>query len=225
MSDKNLKPTNLVQLTGRIRVKRYDEEKKELFMVISVSTPKTAMASRGGDDEWNRDYPAFVAEGEMAERIDREFEEGDWIATFGRMDTRQTLRYEGNRTYKETWEPIIVLDAALRHEGRIDSNVVVLCGDVIRVYRNPDRGKRFYMITMRIPNPDGTNARATVTYFDPNMKFEPKPGDRVFAAGKVQTKREQSSDGDRRKTRFVTSVVTRSAAIERARQDENGRQG
>ena len=182
---------------------------------MGISTPKSAIASAGREDAWNRDYPSFVVEGDEAEALNESIEEGDWIAMFGRMDTRQRMAYEGNRMYREVWEPYIKVDSVLKHEGRIDSNNVILCGEVIRVYRNADEGKKFYMITLRTANEDGTTCRATVTYFDPQMKLEPKVGDTVFAIGKIQTKREESEDGDRRRTRFIVSAVTRNAVIER----------
>lgn len=214
MTGNELKSMNLVQLTGRINVKRYNEQNKSLFIVLSVSVPKSALASKGPDDGWNRDYPAIVFNGEAADEANARYEEGDRISVLGHMDTRQRMAYEGSRMYREVWEPYIVPDMVFPAATRIDANAALFCGEIIRVYRNADEGKRFYMITLRLPGGE-RDARATFTYFDPRMELEPQVGERIFANGAIQTKREVSEEDGRRQTRYIMSVVSRNVVIQR----------
>ena len=100
MAKKELKAMDLVQVTGRITYKRYTDQDQTLFVVLSVSTPRTAIGSKGPNDEWNRDYPAFTVTGEVAEELDEQFKVGDHISVCGHMDTRQRMVYEGNRMYR-----------------------------------------------------------------------------------------------------------------------------
>ena len=130
------------------------------------------------------------------------------------MYTIQRMAYEGSRMYREVWEPYIVPDVVFPAATRIDANSAVFCGEIIRVYRNADEGKKFYMITMRLPGGE-RDARATFTYFDPRMELEPQVGERIFANGAIQTKRETSDEGGRPQTRYIMSVVSRNVVIQR----------
>lgn len=215
MAENKLKRLNSVQLTGRINVKRRNEQNDSLFVVLSVSTPKSAIASRNPDEGWNRDYPAMTFTGDLAKEIDEKYEVGDRLSVIGKMDTRQRMAYEGNRTYKEVWEPFILPEVALPAAQRLDANVVAFCGEVIRVYRNPDQGKKFYMITLRLPGVEDRDARATFTYFDPRMELEPQVGEIVYAGGAIQTKRENVDVDGRERTRFIMSVVSRNVIMQR----------
>ena len=212
-----LKDLNLVHLTGRISVKRYNEEENNLFIVLQVSIPKTTLANRASESDWNRDFPPVIIRGEYAAEANEIFNEGDRVSVIGYLDTRNRMTYTGNRMYREIWEPYIDVQTILPATGRVDANNVIICGEITRVYRNDSEGKRFYIITVKVPVSETRNTRTTFTYFDPRMELEPKAGDRVFADGTIQTKRENtvSEETGRRQTRFILSNVSRCVILDR----------
>ena len=212
-----LKDLNLVHLTGRISVKRYNEEENNLFMVLQISIPKTTLSNRNAESDWNRDFPPVIIRGDYAAEANEKFNEGDRVSVIGYLDTRNRMAYIGNRTYREIWEPYIDVQSIFPATGKVDANNVVLSGEISRVYRNDNEGKRFYMITVKIPVSESRSTRTTFTYFDSKMELEPKVGDRVFADGSIQTKRENtvSEETGRRQTRFILSAVSRCVILDR----------
>ena len=216
MAKKELKAMDLVQVTGRITYKRYTDQDQTLFVVLSVSTPRTAIGSKGPNDEWNRDYPAFTVTGEVAEELDEQFKVGDHISVCGHMDTRQRMVYEGNRMYRGTWEQYIVADIVLPYQGGIDTNSVIISGKISRVYRNTEAAKKFYIITVEVPLEDGSIARAAFTHFYSRLQLEPSVGDEIRAIGFIQTRRERVNNSrGRSRTRYIMSVVSRNIVIQR----------
>lgn len=58
---------NLIMCTGRIMFKNYNENSKRLFLVIGIFTPKLIWnAGEDENDNFNRDFPGFVFEGEKS---------------------------------------------------------------------------------------------------------------------------------------------------------------
>ena len=221
MRGSEFRETNLVQLTGRVRFKRYSEENGTLFLALTASSPKPAISSPDEDDMWNRENVPVILTGDDAKRIDEEVSHNEWVTVIGHMDTRRGMVRESGRLFRETWEPVVVPDFVKKHVGRVDANTVVLIGKVLRVYRNAERGKRFYVVTLKITDDDGKYCRVSFTYFDPNMELEPEVGDVVMTIGKLQSKEERHETNGRRETRRLLSVVSRNAVIlEKAGEEE-----
>ena len=66
-----IKPENIIQCTGRVMFKNFNNENKSLFMVIGIFTPKLIWGRTEGEaesraDYFNHDFPAFVMSGEVA---------------------------------------------------------------------------------------------------------------------------------------------------------------
>ena len=216
MTKKELKAMDLVQVTGRIIYKRYTDQDQTLFVVLSVSTPRTVIGSKGPNDEWNRDYPTFTVTGKAAKELDEQYKVGDHISVCGHMNTRQRMVYEGNRMYRGTWEQYIVADIVLPYQGGIDTNFVIISGKISHVYRNTEAAKKFYIITVEVPMEDGTIARAAFTHFDSRLQLEPSVGDEIRAIGLIQTRRERDNNSrGRSRTRYIMSVVSRNIVIQR----------
>lgn len=208
----NIKPINLVQVTGRVRFKRYNEEDGSLFFVVSVVIPRPVQGAE--NDNLNRDFPAFTISGDEAKELDEKMKVGDSVSVVGHMDTRMIMRSVDRNLFKRSWQAYLIADHVVINERRLpNSNSVTVAGEVIRVYRNADEGKRFYMVTLRIPLDNGSVTRATFTLFDRRMQAEPKVGDFAMANGVIQTHR-MESDG-RRQSTIITSIVARNMTLER----------
>lgn len=213
----NISPVNMIQCTGRITYKNYEEDRKRLFFAVSMSIPRITR-SDSDDSGYNRDFPGFIVEGEKAEELNETLNVRDRVTVIGHADTERSMVYQGQRMFKQEWTLRLIADNVMKDAGGPDSNSVTMCGEVIRVYKNADQGKRFYLITLKIPMEDGPDTRVSFAYFDRGMRLEPEVGDAVYATGSIQTKRLPVGNTDR--TRLVTSIVSRSVAIERRKKEE-----
>lgn len=212
-----LKPINLIQVTGRVRFKRFNADNNNLFFVVTVSIPKTIQSDDGNNI--NRDYPAFVVEGEEALKLNDKIQVGNSVTVIGHMDTRMVMRNVDRNLYKRFWQSYLVADHVIVNESRVASNnTATVAGKIIRVYRNADDGKKFYMVTVRIPLENGEITRVTFTLFNRNMDIEPKVDDFAMVTGVVQTHRVEEGN---RKGEIITSIVARSAVIEKAEKLED----
>lgn len=198
---------NLVQLTGRVLHKYTSEDHMRLSFVLGIYIPKNHVLNE--DHRMNRDFPMIVVEGEKAEDIMYEFDEGDMVSVVGRVETRPVMHHQGKRTYKKTYDTVIFGDEVVVNAGAQNMNSVCLLGECTRVYRNADRGKKFYIITVKTVLEDGQEVVADVTYFDRQMELEPEVGDLVYLTGSVRTKNRVESG----RRRILTSIVARNAAI------------
>lgn len=199
--DKDLKPANLIQCGGRVMFKRYEEETKRLLFTVGIFKLRRRMES--GRNEYNRDYPLFVMEGDAAEKADKIFEVGDTVSVLGHADTENYMRHVEGPNYRRAWRLNLIADMVKKERQNSGTCMVTLSGEVIRVYRNPDKGRQLYIITVRT----GEGSEAPVvsfTHFDNDMSLEPAVGDHVNVSGEIQTKREE--DGNGRQRTLVTVV-------------------
>ena len=210
------KPENLIQCTGKVLYKNYDEKKDSLFLMIGVFTPKLMPRNREileDENIYNKDYPAFIVYGEKAKLINDKIADGAFVSIIGRMDTEEVLVPKGGRNFRKEWNPVLIADEVEETTSRIGHCNITLAGEIIRVYRNPDPGHQFYMITVRMKNENGKYERGNFFYFDRNMELEPEVGDFVYMNGVIQTKR--TNDENRAKHRTLVSVISRFLIINR----------
>ena len=206
---------NLIMCTGRIMFKNYNENSKRLFLVIGIFTPKLIWnAGEDENDNFNRDFPGFVFEGEKAALFNKTLEVGNIISIRGHVNTEEVMRPLGNNTFRREWRTLLVADDIYKDGSSNGFCNVCLSGEVIRVYRNAEPGHNLYIITIRINNEKGFPYRASFVYFDREMALEPKVGDRVSTSGIIQTKRVEREDG---RAVNLLSIVSRFLVIDRKR--------
>lgn len=204
---------NLIMCTGRIMFKNYNENSKRLFLVIGIFTPKLIWnAGEDENDNFNRDFPGFVFEGEKAALFNKTLEVGNIISIRGHVNTEEVMRPLGNNTFRREWRTLLVADDIYKDGSSNGFCNVCLSGEVIRVYRNAEPGHNLYIITIRINNEKGFPYRASFVYFDREMALEPKVGDRVITSGIIQTKRVEREDG---RAVNLLSIVSRFLVIDR----------
>lgn len=208
-----MKPNNLFNCSGRVSKKRYDENKKECHFDVAVFVPKRVRAMNE-DDNMSRDYPHFIVTGEDAASVNELISDGDRVSIIGHLEMNYNSIYLGRRMSYTDWLLRPVADQIIKDSSR-DGNSVLLCGEVTRVYRNADAGKKFYIMSLKVPKgQDGEETtRVDAIYFDPRMTLEPKIGDMVQVEGVVQTKFVPIQNSDKR--RKATSVVARNVMVER----------
>lgn len=210
------KPEDMILCTGRVMHKNYNESTKRLFVVIGIFTPKN-MLSRGAsmetEDRFNRDFPAFIMDGKKAKEAFDSFEVGDHISIRGHVNTEEVMRPVGNRTYRREWRTLLVADEIHTDGSHNGYCNVLLGGEIIRVWKNPDQGHSLYVITVKMTLDNGEVRRASFVYFDRNMEMEPKVGDFVTTEGIIQTKRIPAEDGQRAVN--LLSIVSRFLVIDR----------
>lgn len=210
----NTKPENLILCTGRVMHKNYNEETKRLFLVLGIFTPKLIWSRDDTEDRFNRDFPAFIMDGEKAAEANNLLEVGDVASIQGHINTQIVMRPIGNSTFRREYRTLLVADDISvdgSHNGFCN---VTLGGEIIRVYRNAEPGHNLYVITIRMNTDNGNARRASFVYFDRNMELEPKVGDYVTMDGILQTKRIPATE-ERRATNLL-SIVSRFIVIERA---------
>ena len=221
------KPINLFQTTGSVAYKAYYASEKRLVLGLNVSIPKM-FQTRGERTEYVKDYPRFTITGDEAEEINSRIERGTRITITGHLETVTRMHYEGHSMYRQTYDLTPVVDNVYYDAGSMNGNAVLLAGEVTRVYRNPDPGKQFYMITISAPV-DGQEARLTFMYFDKRMQLEPQVGDYIIMSGVLQTRFVEAAQTNRarrtRNTRITQmSIVSRTIAISRKNADIRGAQ-
>ena len=211
-----VKPENIIQCTGRVMFKNFNNETQSLFMVVGIFTPKLIWGRTDGENEsradnFNRDFPAFVMSGEKAAEVEREVKEGDIVSLRGHIETASVMRPTGGNNYHREYRTRLVADDVYLDNSKNGFCNVTLGGEIIRVYRNEDHN--LYIITVRMEMEDGTRSRASFVYFDRNMALEPKVGDHVNMAGIIQTKRMPAQEGRRAQT--LLSIVARYVVLDR----------
>ena len=99
------------------------------------------------------------------------------------------------------------------HFGHENVNIVHAAGTVTRVYKNPDQGKKFYIINLRTQvEVDGEKKDAVLraTHFDLDMALEPQVGDYLVFSGTMRTKNNTDDNGRPYK---LSSIVAKSVSI------------
>lgn len=204
---------NFIQCSGKVLYLRYDERSQDLSILLLTSSPRWGSAP--GSNDWFHDTPMFHVYGDEAAHWNGVLKVNDRISVVGHVrGIRRNMRRQGGGLYKEMWVLDLCADKIEQTAPRLDSNSVTLAGKVTRVYRNADPGKKFYIPTISIPDPveEGRNCLVNFTYFDRDMKWEPKVGDFVYVTGTIRTKRERENERDRRSI-VLTSIVANSGTI------------
>ena len=205
---------NIFQTTGAVTYKNYNANEKRLVLGLYISIPKVFL-NREGKAEYIKDYPRFTITGDKAEELSEKIEHGSRISIVGHLETVTRMRYEGHSMYRQTYEIEPTVDDVYFEAGIISANTVIAEGRIIRVYKNADPGKRFYMINI-LNKIDGEDKRISFIYFDKGMKLEPEVGDRILVNGFLQTRTiEVPSYGSRHARVTQMSIVSRSIAIKR----------
>lgn len=200
---------NLVQCSGKVLHKFYNEEMERLNLVLGIFIPKNHALNE--DERINRDFPMITVEGEQAALINEEVEEGVFVSVVGHAESRPIMHYQGRSTYKKTYDTIVIADEVIPNIGQMNNNSVCLWGECTRIYRNPDKGKKFYILTIKTYLEDGTAVLTEAIFFDRRMELEPEVGDTVYVLGSLRTKNEV--DPNSNKKRVLLSIVARSAVI------------
>ncbi len=204
------KNVNLIECSGRITYKHYDEERGQFFFVLYIAVPRVSRRHNESRTDVVRDAPGFVYEGNDAKELYDAYKIDDMITVIGHAGTDQIPRPQGNRVYKMDFVTSLIADSIMPNHGMSYVNNAVIAGNVTYVYRNPDQGKRFYIITVET-NPDSKEGeRTSVTYFDQKMALEPKRGDYIHAFGVVQVKHDNESSS---RDRILTTIVSRTVGL------------
>ena len=121
----------------------------------------------------------------------------------------------GNDLFRRTVGPVIIpyTDMVFEDFGHENVNIVHAAGTVTRVYKNPDQGKKFYIINLRTQvEVDGEKKDAVlrVTHFDLDMALEPQVGDYLVFTGTMRTKNNTDDNGRPYK---LSSIVAKSVSI------------
>ena len=211
-----IKSENIIQCTGRVMFKNFNNENKSLFMVIGIFTPKLIWGRTEGEaesraDYFNHDFPAFVMSGEMAADVNREVKEGDIVSLRGHIETISVMRQTGGNTFRREFRTRLVADDVYLDNSKNGFCNVILGGEIVRVYRNEEHN--LYIVTVRMEMEDGSRSRASFVYFDRNMSLEPKVGDHVNMSGIIQTKRMPAQEDRRAQT--LLSIVARYVVLDR----------
>ncbi len=205
MADKNY--MNFIQCSGKILYLHYEENSKELSILLLTSAPK--LGSTPESNSWHHDIPRFHVYGDKAEELSKSLSVNDRISIIGHVGgLSRNMRRQESGLFKGVWALDLCADMIEPFAPRRDMNTVVLGGKVVRVYRNADPGKKFYIPTISIPNMDGEGRASLVnfTYFDRFMALEPKEGDFAYVSGSIRTKRERENDNTGRNI-VLTSIV------------------
>ena len=200
---------NVIQCYGKILYKRYNEAEKRLFLLVGVFVPKVM---RGKTEEnFNHDFPGFTLTGDAAAEAAKKYEKEMYVSILAHANTEMTLTPIGGRNYRKDWLPVLIIDEIQETTDHNGFSNVIFAGEIIRIYRNAEPGRRFYMITVRMSEaPDDGNEdaeRITFVYFDPQMKLEPQVGDHIYMDGIIQTKRVEDQETSRQRT--LLSFVSR----------------
>lgn len=211
----NTVPSNYAQCTGRIVYKNFSEEEGTLYIVLSLFSPKWASREqKTGSHSINADHPSFIINGDQAEACNDEFDIGDYVTVIGYADTRETFVFCGNNTYRKKWTTAIVAKEVFRDQGHENVNFVTVSGEIIRVYRNDEKGKKLYIITVKTQkDKDTPEAKVNFAHFDVDMKLEPEKGNRIFMTGSIHTKNARSDESGRSRRIKLTSIVAKSITV------------
>lgn len=199
---------NNVHCTGRVQYIRYFRNNNSLLIVLSLYEPKW-----GGDRY--ADYPNIYMEGEMAEKYRSRIKRGDYLTVIGYVEEKEIMTNIGNDLFRRTVGPVIIpyTDMVFEDFGHENVNIVHAAGTVTRVYKNPDQGKKFYIINLRTQvEVDGEKKDAVlgVTHFDLDMALEPQVGDYLVFTGTMRTKNNTDDNGRPYK---LSSIVAKSVSI------------
>lgn len=199
---------NLVQCTGKVLRKYYDEEKGILQFDLGIFVP--GKSGSGIERKSNRDFPRIHVEKDAA-LINERIMEGDQVSFIGHSETRPVLHYQGKRTYKRNFDTVVIVEDIVLSTGVQGNNSVSICGECTRIYRNDDKGKKFYIITVKTTLSDASEVFTEFVFFDHRMELEPKVGDMIYMNGALRTKNLVQRGTNRRQ--IVLTIVARSAAI------------
>ena len=189
---------NKVYLNGSIIRKNYDSRSGRLYLMMTVY-------NRTRNKEYV-DHPVIVFDGEEAKRIDASIPEvsrnrsvlAEIVGHLTTENYMRRIRSERNR-YERIWRQMIVGDSLEIVSSVRSKNEVTIVGEVRNVWRNPEEGKRFYMITFAV----GQDAFTTI-YFDHKMELEPKTGETLKCDAVIHTR--VVRDGNRRITEFSVNA-------------------
>lgn len=201
--------------SGIITFKRLSKRDgvNSLFIVLSIQMPKPIRRS-GELSGMYSDTPAFTVSGEKALEFDKQFAVSDPVTIEGHVDTERVMQRVEGHMFREVFQTALVIESIRKEEGATYRNMVNFQGKVSWVYRNPESGKQFYIITLDTVLPDGSHARANTTYFDRRMELEPQKGDIVSVTGAIRVKRLEH-EGNAKDTILTTIVASSVTYLEK----------
>lgn len=205
---------NNILCTGRVMHKNFNAERKSLFIVLGVFTPKYVAVSGNPEDRFNHDFPGFMMEGDKAVEANDMFEVNDYISIEGHINTEEYMRPMGHGNYRKEWRTLLIADEIYLDGSHSGFNNVSLAGEVIHTYKNENSNNSLYIVTLKMDKDKGEYPdRANFVYFDRELELEPKIGDYISVNGIIQTKKDVDDNGN---ARYLTSIIARYLSIERA---------
>lgn len=191
MESKNI---NEFTIRGRI-VNKY---RKDPFMILTLGTVS------GGE---RRDFPkVMLFDKDLIEKADKAFAVGDFVTTYGLIQTSKRYRTQTFVCNKIEETPRVFDEFGLEGKGRHmeDVNEIKLRGKFVRVFLPESSNGNIALVTLRVET-DGYTNFPSVTCFGAAAKraSELKENDDVCFIGQAQTHRVQSGD----ETKYYESAV------------------
>lgn len=183
-------------VAGYVFRKTYNESDGRLYLTIHARVPE--MYHRKDEaTEIVQNFPQVVMEGELARewdekiKISNDLKDRQYLIVLGHTMTERYMRHVSGANYRREFRNLYIAKEVIPTRAPANMNYVFFNGEITHEWHSEDPAKKFYIISLKV----GDGITISVTYFNRNMDFEPRVGERISMLGRIQTERKENEPG------------------------------